>query len=57
MSKITLFATGYNLLTFTNYSGLDPEVNVSDANGPNMGVDFGTYPQSRSILFGVNIGF
>ncbi|MET0574107.1 MAG: TonB-dependent receptor [Pedobacter agri] len=57
MSKITLFATGYNLLTFTKYSGLDPEVNVSSANGPNMGVDFGTYPQSRSILFGVNVGF
>ncbi|WP_316796733.1 TonB-dependent receptor [Pedobacter agri] len=57
MSKITVFATGYNLLTFTNYSGLDPEVNVSSANGPNMGVDFGTYPQSRSILFGVNVGF
>jgi len=57
MSKITLFATGYNLLTFTKYSGLDPEVNVNSANGPSMGVDFGTYPQSRSILFGVNIGF
>ncbi|TKB96480.1 SusC/RagA family TonB-linked outer membrane protein [Pedobacter cryotolerans] len=57
MSKITLFASGYNLLTFTKYSGLDPEVNVNSANGPSMGVDYGTYPQSRSILFGVNVGF
>lgn len=57
MSKLTIFATGYNLLTFTKYSGLDPEVNVNDANGPSMGVDYGTYPQSRSFLFGVNVGF
>ena len=57
MSKLTLFATGYNLLTFTKYTGLDPEVNVNAANGPAMGVDYGTYPQSRSILFGINVGF
>ncbi|WP_097132700.1 SusC/RagA family TonB-linked outer membrane protein [Pedobacter xixiisoli] len=57
MSKLTLFASGYNLLTFTKYSGLDPEVNVNGANGPSMGVDYGTYPQSRSLLFGVNVGF
>ncbi|WP_443946189.1 SusC/RagA family TonB-linked outer membrane protein [Pedobacter sp. AW1-32] len=57
MSKLTIFATGYNLLTFTKYSGLDPEVNVNSANGPSMGVDYGTYPQSRSLLFGVNVGF
>ncbi len=57
MSKLTLFATGYNIFTFTKYSGLDPEVNVNAANGPAMGVDYGTYPQSRSFLFGINVGF
>ncbi|MCX2432461.1 SusC/RagA family TonB-linked outer membrane protein [Pedobacter sp. GR22-10] len=57
MSKLTVFATGYNLLTFTKYSGLDPEVNMNSANGPSMGVDYGTYPQSRSLLFGINVGF
>lgn len=57
MSKINVFATGYNLLTFTKYSGFDPEVNQYAANGPSMGVDYGTYPQSRTFLFGVNIGF
>ncbi len=57
MSKLTLFATGYNIFTFTKYSGLDPEVNVNSANGPAMGVDYGTYPQSRSFLFGINVGF
>lgn len=57
MSKLTVFATGYNLLTFTKYKGLDPEVSQYGANGPNMGVDYGTYPQSRSFLLGVNVGF
>src|SRR5690606_32910045 len=57
LSKLSVYATGYNLLTFTNYSGLDPEVNQYDANGPSMGVDYGTYPQSRTFLIGINIGF
>jgi len=52
-----IYATGYNLLTFTNYKGFDPEVNQYDANGPSMGVDYGTYPQSRTFLFGVNVAF
>ncbi|PWS26759.1 TonB-dependent receptor [Pedobacter yonginense] len=57
MSKLMLYATGYNLLTFTKYTGFDPEVNVNSANGPAMGIDYGTYPQSRTFLFGVNVGF
>jgi len=42
-----------NLFTITKYSGLDPEVNSS---GVNMGVDMGSWPTARQILFGVNIG-
>lgn len=57
MDKLTVFATGYNILTFTKYSGLDPEVNQYGANTPAMGIDFGTYPQARSFLIGVNVGF
>ncbi|MET3112459.1 TonB-linked SusC/RagA family outer membrane protein [Pedobacter sp. CG_S7] len=57
MSRFMIYASGYNLLTFTKYSGLDPEVNQYSANGPSMGVDYGTYPQSRTFLFGVNVGF
>ena len=57
MNRLMVYASGYNLLTFTNYSGLDPEVNQYEANGPSMGVDFGTYPQSRTFLFGVNLSF
>jgi len=57
MDKLSVFATGYNILTFTKYSGLDPEVSQNASNGPDMGIDYGTYPQSRSFLLGVNVGF
>jgi TonB-linked SusC/RagA family outer membrane protein len=57
MSKLTVFATGYNVLTFTKYKGFDPEVQQYSGNSPSMGIDYGTYPQSRTFLFGVNVGF
>jgi hypothetical protein len=57
MSKLTVFATGYNLLTFTKYNGFDPEVQQYSGNSPSMGIDYGTYPQARTFLFGVNVGF
>ncbi len=53
-----------NLITFTNYSGLDPEVNyVSDQAGNNFssntaqGFDFGTYPTIKSVSFNLNVKF
>jgi hypothetical protein len=46
---------GYNLLTFSKYSGIDPEISTGSAT--NVGVDFGgNYPISRKIVFGVNFG-
>jgi len=57
LSKFMVYATGYNLLTITNYTGFDPEVNQYGANGPSMGVDYGTYPQSRTFMIGINVGF
>ena len=49
ISNCRLYVTMGNLLTFTNYSGYDPEVGG--------GVDWGNYPQSRTITFGTNINF
>jgi TonB-linked SusC/RagA family outer membrane protein len=54
-----IFVSGDNLVTFTKFSGVDPEVNYS---GVAPGVDLGLgsssfrYPISRKILFGINIG-
>ncbi|MEH0153328.1 TonB-dependent receptor [Limibacter armeniacum] len=52
LSGLRFYATGENLFTWTNYSGYDPEVN-----GIASGVDFGTYPQSRNLILGVNVSF
>ncbi len=64
ISRFMLFVTAENLLTFTKYSGFDPEVSAFSASyqdntskNTSAGVDYGTYPQSRDILFGVNITF
>ena len=56
LSKLRLYFTGNNLLTWTPYTGFDPE--VSNMRSPlTPGVDFGAYPRSRSFIFGANISF
>lgn len=53
MKSINAFAYGNNLLTWTNYSWYDPEI---DFNNPlEMGVDNGRYPRSREFGGGINI--
>lgn len=57
INKLSLYTTGQNLLTFTDYSGFDPEVNAFGRSATELGVDYGTYPQSRTITFGINVEF
>jgi len=61
-TDLQVYVTGYNLLTFTKYSGYDPEIGASYIySGGNatllQGVDFGFYPQPRTITFGINVSF
>ena len=49
--------TATNLLTWTSYSGMDPEVNQWGNSGTVQGIDWGTYPHSRSYVFGINVEF
>ncbi|MBK8636467.1 MAG: TonB-dependent receptor [Saprospiraceae bacterium] len=49
VERLRVYVSSQNLLTLTKYTGYDPEI-VG-------GVDFGTYPQARTILFGLNLGF
>lgn len=55
IQRIRIWAGAYNLFTFTNYSGLDPE--IGSGSPLSMGVDQGYYPQSKSFMFGVNANF
>lgn len=57
ISKIQPYFTAQNLLTFTNYKGFDPEVNQFGGSALVQGVDWGTYPHSKSYIFGLNIEF
>jgi TonB-linked SusC/RagA family outer membrane protein len=61
ISKIRFYGSIYNALTFTKYSGVDPELNtqqnLNNTTYPTVGLDWGTYPRARSYTFGVNIEF
>lgn len=61
MQNVRLYASALNLFTITGYKGYDPEVNTpggSSIQSANiqLGHDFYTPPQARTITFGVNIG-
>ena len=57
LNNLKLYATGENLFTVTDYSGFDPEVNAFGGSNTAMGVDFGTYPQTRNLMLGLNLTF
>ena len=59
ISNARLFITGQNLLLFTKYSGLDPEVN-SDVSGTGIapvGVDYLAYPKAKTVSMGLSLSF
>ena len=57
--NIRVSLTGQNLLTITDYTGFDPEVNtVNLRNGiPSNGIEYIPYPTSRSFILGVSASF
>jgi TonB-linked SusC/RagA family outer membrane protein len=65
LSKVRVYATGRNLLTFTKYPFYDPEIgsggvglNAGAANSSlSRGIDQGYYPQARAILMGIQVDF
>jgi TonB-dependent starch-binding outer membrane protein SusC len=54
--KMKVYLTAQNLLTWTRYSGLDPEIGSVGGN-LEIGVDRGFYPQARTVLGGVSLTF
>ena len=49
------YISAENLLTFTNYSGADPEIGAMSST--DIGIDRGIYPQARTFRFGTSITF
>lgn len=57
LSSFDVYVTGRNLLTITKYSGFDPEVNSFTYDPMRRGVDWSSYPNTRSFVFGLNAAF
>lgn len=57
IKDLSVYVTGRNLITLTKYSGFDPEVNAFGTSAITQGIDYGTYPQSRSVVLGLNVEF
>lgn len=55
ITNLRLYATGNNLFTITNYSGIDPEINQG---GVSPGIDYNNFfPKTRTVMFGINLTF
>lgn len=54
-SSIRVYLSAQNLFTFTNYTGLDPEVNYRGDDNSVIGTDFFTYPQAQTFTLGINL--
>jgi TonB-dependent starch-binding outer membrane protein SusC len=61
ITRLRVYGAIYNALLFTNYEGLDPEVNTNTSQGgalyPTVGLDWGSYPRARSFTLGLNLEF
>jgi len=55
ISSVRIYLSGQNLVTFTKYRGYDPDF-ISDGLF-SRGYDYGSFPNPRSFLFGVQVGF
>ena len=56
LKSMRFYVSGQNLITWTKYSGSDPEVNSYNS-ALTSGFDFSSYPRARTIVFGTNISF
>ncbi|CAN5217316.1 TonB-dependent receptor [soil metagenome] len=57
IQSVRVYVTAQNYLTWTSYSGYDPEVNRFGQDSRSQGFDYASYPSAKTILFGLNVGF
>jgi TonB-linked SusC/RagA family outer membrane protein len=56
IKAIRAYVAAQNLITWTNYSGLDPEVSIRNS-ALTPGFDWSSYPRARTVSFGLNVTF
>lgn len=57
VQKFRLYVSAQNMITFTGYSGMDPEIGYGDGKNWASGIDVGNYPGSNAWIGGINITF
>jgi hypothetical protein len=57
INSFNVYLSGQNLITITDYTGFDPEVNTFSGNDSRQGSDLGGYPTQKSITLGLNVSF
>lgn len=57
ISRLRVYVQGQNLVTWTKYSGFDPEISTFGETTTAAGTDFLTFPQARQVSFGLNVTF
>ena len=57
MSSLRAYVSLDDWFTFTKYPGLDPETSHAGSSASGLGVDYGSYPISKKLVFGVNVSF
>jgi TonB-dependent starch-binding outer membrane protein SusC len=57
ISRVRVYVSAQNLLTITKYTGYDPEIGSRDNNALVYGIDNGQYPQPRTFMAGIQLGF
>ena len=57
LSRFSVYVSGQNLITFTGYSGYDPEVNSFSNSNQLQGIDYAAFPSAKAITIGINAEF
>ena len=56
ISNLRIYTSLENFFCFTSYPGLDPETATANS-ASSIGIDMGTYPTAKQVIFGVNLSF
>ncbi|MDB4297424.1 SusC/RagA family TonB-linked outer membrane protein [Flavobacteriaceae bacterium] len=57
IEKASVSLSGQNLYLWTNYSGFDPEVNSFSYDPTRVGIDWGSFPNTKTFMMGLNVQF
>ena len=57
LKELRISASAANLLTFTAYKGWNPDVNSFGVSVLSGGIDYGSFPQVRTVMLGLSVNF